>query len=100
MNVGLELRIKKESAVFLRRMDAQRPIGKGIFGGGLLVSDAAAEKLREATSKIEELKAEKLRAEKLRAEKLKEANRFELSEAERSIINQLNENEQRHQQGA
>ena len=100
VNVGLELRIKKESAVFLRRMDAQRPIGKGIFGAGLLVSDAAAEKLREATSKIEELKAEKLRAEKLRAEKLKEANRFELSEAERSIINQLNENEQRHQQGA
>ena len=84
VDAGLGLHIPTESAVFIRDLEAQRPIGKTIYGGGLLVSDATAEKLKEKASKVKE-------------EKMKKTFRFELSETERGIVEKLNENERRHQ---
>lgn len=82
VDAGLGLRIPAESAVFVCRLDAQRSLGKTVFGGGLLVSDAMAEKMK---------------AGKMKAEKMKQVFRFELSETERGIVEKLNENERRHQ---
>lgn len=84
VDAGLGLHIPAESAVFVRGLEAQRSIGKTIYGGGLLVSDATAEKLKEKASKVKE-------------EKMKKTFRFELSETERGIVEKLNENERRHQ---
>lgn len=103
VDVGLQLLIKRESAVEITRLDAQKPLHKHIFGKAILVSDTTAEKLKEKTSKIgglkvEKLKAEKLKAERLKEEKMKKAIRFELSEAEREIVEKLNENERRHRE--
>ena len=101
--MGLQLLIKRESAVEITRLDAQKPLYKHIFGKAILVSDATAEKLKEKASKIgglkvEKLKAEKLKAERLKEEKMKKAIRFELSEAEREIVEKFNENERRHRE--
>ena len=39
---GLDYRVRKDEAAFIGAMDAQRPTGKSIFGGGLLLSERAA----------------------------------------------------------
>ena len=39
---GTAFRVNPESAAFVRVLDAQKPAGKSIFGGGLLLSDRAA----------------------------------------------------------
>ena len=39
---GTAYRVSPESAAFVRVLDAQKPAGKAIFGGGLLLSDRAA----------------------------------------------------------
>ena len=39
---GEPFRVSPESAAFVRVLDAQKPAGKSIFGGGLLLSDRAA----------------------------------------------------------
>ena len=39
---GTAYRVGPESAAFVRVLDAQKPAGKSIFGGGLLLSDRAA----------------------------------------------------------
>ena len=71
-NSGIDYRIPRSEALFVRRLDSQRESKKGVFGGGLLLSKKAA--------------AEKAAAEK---EKLDEAIVFELSDREREIINRL-----------
>jgi hypothetical protein len=63
--------LKKEVA-FARSLDAQRPLKKSLYGGGLLVSD----------DKAAELKAAELKA-------AKKVTVFRLSERERQIINNL-----------
>ena len=84
INGGLGVKIPKKEMIFTRRLDAQIPIKKAVYGGGFLCSNRIAEKL-----KAEKLKAEKLKEKKLKAEKLKEKYRLELSENERRIIAQL-----------
>ena len=71
INGGVDVKIPKNEIVFTRRLDAQIPIKKAVYGGGFLCSNRIAEKLK---------------AEKLKAEKLKEKYRFELSENEKKII--------------
>lgn len=98
VNINIGVRIKKESAVKISVLDAQKPIYKRMYGSGFLVSDATAEELKEKASKIGGLKVEELKAERLKEEKMKKAIRFELSETEREIVEKLNENERRHRE--
>ena len=69
---GVEFKVRRNEATFIRKLDAQGK--RAIFGGGLLLSDRAA--------------AEKAAAEKAAAEKAA-AERFELSEREKEIVKSL-----------
>ena len=71
---GIDYRIKRNDAMFIRSLDAQGKMGKAIFGGGYLLSEKAA--------------AEKAAAEKAAAEKAA-ANKWVLSDRERRIISEL-----------
>ena len=71
---GVELRIPKSSATFIRALDDQRAHKKAIFGGGFLLSERAA--------------AERAAAERAAAERA-EAHRWTLSERELDIIKGL-----------
>lgn len=46
---GLDIRIRADEAVRIGCLDAQKKSGKSIFGGGLLLSRAAAERREKAT---------------------------------------------------
>ena len=69
INGGIKVEIPKDEMIFTRRLDAQIPLKKAVYGGGFLCSNRMAEKLK--------------------AEKLKEKYRFELSDNERKIVNSL-----------
>ena len=71
---GQALRIADEDAAFTRALDAQRAVGKAIFGGGFLLSEKAA--------------AEKAAAEKAAAEKAA-AEKWRLSDRELELIAKL-----------
>ena len=71
---GQALRIPESDAAFIRALDAQREVGKAIYGGGFLLSEKAA--------------AEKAAAEKAAAEKAA-AEKWHLSERELALIAQL-----------
>lgn len=45
---GTEWNLPKNEAIFVRALDAMKPEGRTIFGGGFLISKAAAEELAEA----------------------------------------------------
>ena len=66
----------------IRRLDAQRPIKKGICGVGMLINSKRAQEFAAA----ERAAAERAAAERAAAER---AHVFELSESERAIINKL-----------
>lgn len=68
----VEINIRPEEAEFVRRMDAQKELGKGLFGTGFLISDRAA-------------------AEKAAAEKAIDDEKiiFQLSDREKEIVAQL-----------
>ena len=89
MGGGIPVRIPRKEIVFVRRIDAQIPMGKAVYGGGFLCSNRIAEKLKAEKLKAEKLKAEKLKAEKLKAEKLKAAHQFRLSEREQLLVDSL-----------
>ena len=72
----------KKGTAFTRALDAQRPLKKALFGGGLFISDNKAAELKAAELKAAELKAAELKAKK-------EAIVFRLSEQEQQIINNL-----------
>lgn len=61
---GIEYR--EDIGVFVRAMDAQREVGKGIFGSGYIVPEEAARKAQEAARKAQEAarKAQKERAQR------------------------------------
>ena len=67
---GGDLEIRADECRYIHDLDGMKDIGKGLFGGGFLLSSAAAEKARAA--------AEKARAVPVR-----------LSEREREIVNAL-----------
>ena len=69
---GGELKINKQSLRYIGQMDAQKHVGKAIYGGGWLLSEKAA--------------AEKAAAEKAAAEK---AYIWKLSDREKKIIDAL-----------
>ena len=79
---GVELKIKRSECVKVRELDAQKDMGKSIFGAGLLLSTAATE--RKAA-------AEKAAAEKAAAEKVA-VHVFKLSDRELGIIAELDKN--------
>jgi hypothetical protein len=82
---GVPFAVKREDCVQIRALDTQKAKRKHIFGGGLLLSDKAAQ---------EKARAEKEAREKARAEKEKieteKAHVWELSERERAIIEEIN----------
>ena len=65
-------------------LDAQKAVGKGIFGGGLLLSErAAAERAAAERAAAEKAAAEKAAAEKAAAEK------WQLSDREKEVVRML-----------
>ena len=72
---GVSLKIRKQDCLYINTLDSQKRVSKRIFGGGFLLSDRAV--------------AEKAAAEKAAA---REAIVWELSEREKRIIKELNEN--------
>ena len=71
---GIDLKISHEDCKFIRALESQKAVGKGIFGSGYLLSRKAA--------------AEKAAAEKAAAEKTA-AHRWPLSKREQMIIDSL-----------
>ena len=69
MGGGIPVRIPREEMVFVRRLDAQIPVGKTVYGGGFLCSNRIAERLK--------------------AERLKAAHKFRLSEREQKLVDSL-----------
>lgn len=48
--LGIDYRLEREDCTFVRALDAQRQVGKSVFGGGFLLSErAAAERAAAAT---------------------------------------------------
>ena len=82
---GEELKIMGDECQYIHNLDKMKEDGRGLFGGGFLLSRAAAEKARAAAEKARAA-AEKARAaaEKARAIKI------ELSDREKAIVEQLN----------
>ena len=77
---GADIKIRPSEAHFIRKLDAQSQTGdKAIYGGGFLISKAAAEKAA----------AEKAAAEKAAAEK--ETTEWLLSKREHDIVDRLGE---------
>ena len=76
---GIDFRVKKNHCFFIRSLDSQKRMDKGMFGGGFLLSEKAA---------AEKAAAEKAAAEKAAAENDK-AEKWELSEREWEIIKSL-----------
>lgn len=94
---GVSIKIKKQECRYISALDSQKRVSKGIFGSGFLLSDraaaekAAAEKMLEKNIVEEKAMQEKAAAEKAAAEKAA-AIVWELSEREKRIIKELNEN--------
>lgn len=75
---GVEFRLARSDAIFIRAMDAQHAADKTIFGGGLLLSDRAAAERAAAERAAEHAAAER------------GANyQWELSEREKRIVRNL-----------
>ena len=82
-----DIRIPGKESFFIRRMDAQIPSKKAIYGAGFLCSDRVAAELKDAGLKAAGLKTADLKAAALK--QLKDAAVFELSERERKIVEQM-----------
>ncbi len=82
---GGEFKIKRGH--FVRRLDAQKPIKKTIFGAGLLISTKDAQELKEQEKKANERKEQALRAQGVHIQD--GVIHLELSEREQEIINNL-----------
>ena len=78
---GIDFVIPRSESVRVSALDAQRPHKKTVFGCGWLVSERV---------KAEREKAEREKAEREKAEREK-ALRWELSEREKMIIQNLND---------
>ena len=76
---GIDFRVRSEDCFFIKALESQKAISKGIFGAGFLLSESAA---------AEKAAAEKAAAEKASAEKA-DVICWELSEAERRIVKSL-----------
>ena len=88
--LGIDFVAKKSEVEPISELDQQREAGKAIYGKGYLMSD----RLAEERERCEQLRAE--REVQLKAEKEREAREssqvWELSDREKAIIEQLNQN--------
>lgn len=84
---GIRVTIPREECQFITRMDEQIPMGKAVYGGGLLLSDRCAAEIEKA----EREKAERKKAEREKAER-KNSITFHLSERELEIVKSLSKN--------
>lgn len=76
---GIEFEVRREDCAHIRKLDAQKELGKAIYGGGLLLSERAA---------AERAAAERAAAERAAAERAR-AHVWELSDRERAIVAHL-----------
>ena len=76
---GIDYAVRREDAIFIGALDAQRDVGKSIFGKGLLLSERAA---------AERAAAERAAAERAAAERAA-AHVWELSEREQRLVEML-----------
>lgn len=83
---GRRLEIRRDEAAFVRSLDSQRAAGKGVFGGGLLISRAAAELAA----------AELAAAERAAAKRAAAKTEWSLSTREQAIIDHLNGKERKN----
>lgn len=83
-----DFRIQRNECVYVKRLDQQALIKKGIYGGGFIVSDKIAKQLDSIT----ELKRKRLSVIREQKEKEKENEKIiiNLSDRETEIVNQLN----------
>jgi len=91
---NVDLKIRRKEVLHIKALDAQRVKKKAVYGGGYLVSDFAAARLKAARLKAARLKAAGLKAARLKAAGLKAAREsvvWELSERERTLISRLND---------
>lgn len=88
LNRGIEVSITAKECGAIRTLDAQRGLGKSIFGNGLLVSDEKAEEIARLEVEAENLKIEQLKAKELRVQD--ETITFNLSPRERELVEVLN----------
>ena len=80
---GIEFSIPRNETMFVRYLESMKKLKKGIYGGGLLISNKSASRLEVCKKEAERLEAERLEAERFRIE-------WELSEKELSLIDRLN----------
>ena len=81
---GVEFEVGRGDCARISALDAQRPMGKAIYGGGLLLSERAAAERAAA----ERAAAERAAAERAAAERAN-AHVFELSDREKGIVSML-----------
>ena len=81
---GVPYKLRRDDAFHIRALDHQRQHGKAIFGSGFLISD------RAATEKAEAKQAAKAAAA-MQKERTVERHVWKLSDAERVLVEQLNE---------
>lgn len=80
-----DLKFNRSEIKFIRRLDAQKPHKKTIFGGGFLISDDAAARRVEAEKETEEW---------LRETGQLETHEWELSDEEKGILKGLGGNDE------
>ena len=78
----VDFRVKASDVAFTARLDSQKAVRKGIYGGGYLLSEAKAAELKAAEAKVAELKAAELKA-------AEDVTVWPLSDSEKRIIENL-----------
>ena len=78
----VDFRVKASDVAFTARLDSQKAVRKGIYGGGYLLSEAKAAELKAAEAKVAELKATELKA-------AEDVTVWPLSDSEKRIIENL-----------
>ena len=81
---GVDFRIRRGECAFVSALDSQRAAGKGIYGGGLLLSDDAASRKARAS-----MLADRNAAAERAADGRARANVWELSDRERAMVAML-----------
>lgn len=91
-----DLKFNRGEIKFIRRLDAQKPHKKQIFGGWFLISDDAAARRVEAEKETEAwLYAKAMRRADGINERGEEAHEWKLSDAEKEIVKELGGNDGR-----
>lgn len=90
--LGHDWELTANECEYVKNSDGLKAMGKGLYGGGLLVSDTVAQKLEQEKKLCDEQKFAKM-AKKLEARnaaRSKMAKKIELSEREKAIVARLN----------